>query len=153
MGVSTLWGRFDLTTGRVLMDRKNNNGYIEVEISAVSVNTGREKRDNHLRSPDFLNVMEYPDIIYKSRNIVFDGRYKAKVEGDLTLLGVTRSVNLDVNRIRCGKNPITKRDICGFEATAEIKRSDFGNTFGYPNVGDNIKLWFQVEAIKEQRDF
>ena len=151
MGISTLWGRFDLTTGRILIDRENNNGYVEVEIAAVSVNTGLEKRDNHLRSPDFLNVMEYPDIKYKSRNVIFDGRYKAKVKGDLTFLGITKSVDLDVNRIRCGVNPVTKQDVCGFEAAAEIKRSDFGNTFAFPNVGDNIKLWFQVEAIKDVR--
>jgi len=151
MGISTLWGRFDLTTGRILMDRENNNGFVEVEISAVSVNTGLEKRDKHLRSPDFLNVMEYPDIKYVSKNVIFDGRYKARVEGDLTLLGVTRSVDLSVNRIRCGVNPLTKQDVCGFEATAEIKRSDFGSTFAYPTVGDNVKLWFQIEAIKEVR--
>ena len=151
MGIATMWGRFDQTRGRIIMDRENNNGYVEVVISAVSINTGLEKRDQHLRSPDFLNVMEYPDIKYESRNVVFDGPYKATVEGDLTLLGITKPVALQVNRIRCGKNPITKEDVCGFEATADIKRSDFGNTFAYPTVGDNIELWFQVEAIKEVR--
>jgi len=149
MGFSTLYGRFDLTTGKIIMDRENSNGYIDVKIAAVSVTTGHNKRDDHLRSPDFLNVMEYPDIIYQSRNVVFIGKDKAKVEGDLTLLGVTKSVALSVNRIRCGKNPMNKKETCGFEATASIKRSDFGNTYGRPNVGDNMQLWFEVEAIKE----
>jgi len=151
MGISTLWGRFDLTTGIIIMDRENNNGHVDIKVSSVSVNTGLHKRDDQLRSPDFLNVMEYPDIKYVSRNIIFDGRYKAKVDGDLTLLGVTKAVTLNVNRIRCGANPVTKQEVCGFEATAEIKRSDFGNTFAYPTVGDNIRLWFQIEAIKEVR--
>lgn len=149
MGFSTLYGRFDLTTGKIIIDRENNNGYIDVKIAAVSVTTGHNKRDDHLRSPDFLNVMEFPNIIYQSRNVQFIGKDKAKVEGDLTLLGVTKPVELSVNRIRCGKNPMNKKDTCGFEATASIKRSDFGNTYGRPNIGDNMQLWFEVEAVKD----
>jgi len=149
MGFSTLYGRFDLTTGKIIMDRENKNGYVDVKIAAVSVSTGHNKRDDHLRSPDFLNVMEYPDIIYQSRNVKFMGKDKASVEGDLTMLGVTKSVTLSVNRIRCGKNPMNKKETCGFEATASIKRSDFGNNYGRPNIGDNMQLWFEVEAIKE----
>lgn len=149
MGFSTLYGRFDLTTGKIIMDRENNNGYVDIKIAAVSVTTGHHKRDEHLRSPDFLNVTEYPNIIYQSRNIKFLGNDKAKVEGDLTMLGVTKSVPLDVQKIRCGKNPMNKKHTCGFEATAAIKRSDFGSTYGRPNIGDNMKLWFEVEAIRE----
>jgi len=149
MGFSTLYGRFDLTTGKIIIDRENNNGYVDIKIAAVSITTGHNKRDNHLRSPDFLNVMEFPNIIYQSRNIKFIGEDKAKIEGDLTILGVTKSVPLDVHRIRCGKNPMNKKHTCGFEATAAIKRSDFGSTYGRPNIGDNMKLWFEVEAIRE----
>ena len=149
MSFSTLYGRFDLTTGKIIIDRENNNGYVEIKIAAVSVTTGHNKRDDHLRSPDFLNVMEYPDIIYQSRNVTFVGKDKAKIEGDLTMLGVTKSVPLDVHRIRCGENPMNKKHTCGFEATAAIKRSDFGSTYGRPIVGDNMKLWFQVEAVRE----
>lgn len=149
MGFSTMYGRFDLTTGKVIIDRENNNGYIDIKIAAVSITTGHNKRDTHLRSPDFLNVMEFPNIIYQSRNIKFLSKEKAQVEGDLTMLGVTKSVPLDVHKIRCGKNPMSKQDTCGFEATASIKRSDFGSNYGRPNVGDNMKLWFEVEAIKE----
>ncbi len=149
MGFSTLYGRFDETRGKIIIDRENNNGYLEIKIAAVSITTGHNKRDDHLRSPDFLNVMEYPDITYESRNVTFIGTGKAKVEGDLTLLGVTKSVPLDVHRIRCGINPMNKKHTCGFEATASIKRSDFGSVYGRPSVGDNMKLWFEVEAIRE----
>jgi len=149
MGFSTLYGRFDQTTGRLMIDRENQNGFVDVKIAAVSVSTGHSKRDDHLRSPDFLNVMEYPDIHYESTNITFVGDSQAKVEGRLTMLGVTKPVVLDVTRIRCGDNPMNKKKTCGFEASASIKRSDFGSTFAYPNVGDNMKLWFEVEAIKE----
>ena len=93
--------------------------------------------------------MEFPNIFYQSRNINFIGDDGAKIEGDLTILGVTQSVPLKVKRIRCGKNPVNKKETCGFEATAEIKRSDFGNNFGRPNIGDNMKLWFEVEAVRD----
>lgn len=149
MGFSTLYGRFDQTTGKVMIDRENDNGFVDVKIAAVSITTGHNKRDDHLRSPDFLNVMEYPDISYESTNIDFIGKDKAKVEGNLTILGVTKPVNLDVTRIRCGTNPMSKDYTCGFEAAASIKRSDFGSTYAYPTVGDNMKLWFQVEAIRD----
>ena len=149
LGLSTLYGRFDQTTGKIIIDRENNNGFIDVQIAAVSITTGHQKRDDHLRSPDFLNVMEFPKITYASRNVTFIGSDKAKVEGDLTMLGVTKPVSLDVHRIRCGNNPMSKKYTCGFEATANIKRSDFGNTYGFPGIGDNMKLWFEVEAIRE----
>lgn len=149
MGFSTLYGRFDETAGKIIMDRKNNNGFINIDIASVSINTGHIKRDNHLRSPDFLNVMEFPNIRYESKNVKFVGNDQAKVEGVLTMMGVSKPVNLSVNRIRCGVNPMSKKKTCGFEAVGEIKRSDFGSKYGYPNIGDNMKLWFEVEAVKE----
>jgi polyisoprenoid-binding protein YceI len=149
LGFSTLYGRFDQTTGKLMIDKENKNGFVSVHIASVSVNTGYSKRDDHLRSPDFLNVMEFPDITYESRNIKFIGAEQAEVEGDLTMLGVKRPVSLTVSRYRCGKNPMSKKDTCGFEAHTEIKRSDFGSKYGIPGIGDSMKLWFQVEAIKE----
>ncbi|MDH5547276.1 MAG: YceI family protein [Gammaproteobacteria bacterium] len=146
---STLYGRFDQTTGRLMIDKDNNNGFVSIEIAAVSISTGYQKRDDHLRSPDFLNVMEFPKIKYNSRNLKFTGESQAIVEGDLTMLGVTRPVQLEVTRIRCGKNPMSKKDTCGMEAQTQIKRSEFGSKYGLPNIGDTMKLWFQVEAIRE----
>ncbi len=149
LGLSTMYGRFDQTTGRLMIDRQRKTGFIDIKIAAVSITTGFAKRDKHLRSPDFLNVMEFPNIIYKSRNISFGDNSTAFVEGDLTMLGITKPVPLNVNRMRCGKNPISQAYTCGFEASAEIKRSDFGSKFGLPNIGDTMKLWFEVEAIRE----
>ncbi len=75
---------------------------------------------------------------------------EARVDGNLTILGITKPVQLNVNRYRCGENPLNNKHTCGFEATTEIKRSDFGSTFGAPGIGDKIKLWFEVEAVKEE---
>ncbi|MDH5301337.1 MAG: YceI family protein [Gammaproteobacteria bacterium] len=149
LNFSTLYGRFNQTHGRLMIDRKNNNGFVSVKISAVSIDTGNSKRDDHLRSPDFLNVMEFPDIKYESTSLRINDDNSADVKGTLTMLGVTKPVDLKVTRIRCGTNPINKKDTCGFEAQTQIKRSDFGSKYGLPGIGDDMRLWFQVEAIKE----
>ncbi len=149
LGFSTMHGRFDQTTGKIVMDRNNNNGSVDVKIAAVSVNTGFHKRDDHLRSPDFLNVMEYPEITYKSTEVVFKGDKEATVQGNLTLMGVTKPVPLNVTKINCGVNPMNKKQVCGFAAHAKIKRSDFGSNYGLPAIGDDMDLSFEVEAVKE----
>ncbi|MDH5377541.1 MAG: YceI family protein [Gammaproteobacteria bacterium] len=146
---STLYGRFDQTSGRLIVDWENKNGSVDIKIAAVSISTGHKKRDDHLRSPDFLNVTEFPDIQYRSTNIEFTSDTAATVDGNLTIMGVTKPTQLKVNRYFCGDNPINKKKTCGFEAIGEIKRSDFGNTFGSPGIGDKMNLWFEVEAIKE----
>ncbi len=150
LGFSTLYGRFDQTTGRLMIDWERKTGFVEVKIAAVSINTGHGKRDKHLRSPDFLNVMEFPDIHYESTHVRIADDKTAVVEGKLTLLGVTRPVTLTVERIHCGVNPINKKDTCGFNAKAHIKRSDFGSRYGLPGIGDDMELWFEVEAIKDE---
>jgi len=150
LNFTTLKGRFDQTDGRLMIDKKNNNGFVQAKIAAVSVNTGFGKRDEHLRSPDFLNVTEFPNIVYESTSLKINADGKtAVVHGNLTLLGTTKPVQLDVTSIRCGINPMNKKETCGFEAKTSIKRSDFGSTYGLPGVGDQLQLWFGIEAIKE----
>ena len=126
LGFSDMQGRFDQTSGKIMIDRKNNTGSVDVEIAAVSVNTGHQKRDDHLRGADFLTVTEYPKITYKSKKVKLNGN-TATVEGDLTLMGVTKPVTMNVTNINCGVHPFSKKEVCGFNATAKIKRSDFGS--------------------------
>jgi polyisoprenoid-binding protein YceI len=71
------------------------------------------------------------------------------VDGELTLLGVTRPVMLTIDAFNCGPNPMSKKEECGAAASAQFKRSDFGMKFGLPGVGDDIKLVFEVEAYKD----
>ncbi len=150
LGFSTLYGRFNQTTGKFFIDWERGTGSVEVEIAAVSIDTGHKKRDDHLRSPDFLNVMEFPKILYRSTKVRIDQDKKsAVVEGELTLHGVTKPVTLTVERINCGVHPMNKKYICGFDARAKIKRSDFGITYALPAIGDEMELWFEVEGIRE----
>lgn len=148
LGFSTMQGRFDKTSGKITLDRAAKSGSVEIAIESASVSTGFAKRDEHLRSPDFFNAAEFPTIGYKSTAVRFKGDTPASVEGNLTLLGVTKPVTLTIDAFNCGTNPMNKKEECGAAASAQIKRSDFGMKFALPNVGDDIKLVFEIEAIK-----
>jgi polyisoprenoid-binding protein YceI len=148
LGFSTMHGRFGSTSGTIVMDQKGNTSSVEVKIVAASIDTGFQKRDDHLRSPDFLNVKEFPEITYKSTKVVFKDAATATVEGNLTMAGVSKPVTLQVNNIKCGPNPFDKKETCGFNGSAKIKRSDWGVKYGLPAVGDDMEIMLEVEAIK-----
>lgn len=147
LGFSTMHGRFDKSQGTLTMDREKGTGSVEVVVDMASVSTGFAKRDDHLRSPDFFNVAEFPEMTFKSTKVEFMGK-GAKVTGDLTIKGVTKSVVLDVDSINCGTHPFNKKTVCGFGATTSIKRSDFGIKYGLPTIGDDMNITLEVEAVK-----
>ncbi len=149
LGFSSMHGRFDRTSGRFTIDRAARTGSVEAIIETASLSTGLQKRDDHLRSPDFFNTAEFPQAIYKSIAVRFNGDTPAMVEGNLTLLGVTRPVTLTIIAFKCGVNPMNKRAMCGIDAIANLKRSDFGMKYALPGVGDDLKLTLEVEAYKD----
>ena len=147
LGFSTMHGRFDKTTGKLSLDQAKGTGSVEIAVDMASVNTGFKKRDDHLRGPDFFNVAEFPEMTFKSTKVAFKGK-GATVTGDLTIKGVTKSVKLDVSRINCGVHPFSKKNVCGFDASTSIKRSDFGIKYGLPAIGDEMAIQLEVEAVK-----
>ncbi|MBI5430840.1 MAG: polyisoprenoid-binding protein [Nitrosomonadales bacterium] len=149
LGFSTMQGRFDRTSGKVTLDRAAKIGSVEIAIESASISTGFAKRDDHLKSPDFFNAAEFPTISYKSTAFNFKGDTPASVDGNLTILGVTKPVTLTIDAFNCGTNPMSKKYECGAAASAQIKRSDFGVKYGLPAVGDDVKLVFEIEAIKD----
>jgi polyisoprenoid-binding protein YceI len=148
LGFSTMHGRFNKTEGKMVYDPANQTGSVEIVIDASSIDTGHAKRDEHLQSPDFLNAVEFPEITFKSTTVEFDDGNLAKVTGDLTILGVSKSVVLDVTNAHCGEHPFNQKLMCGFDANTTIKRSDFGVSYGLPAIGDEMTLMFEVEAYK-----
>ncbi|HEY5995211.1 MAG TPA: YceI family protein [Gallionellaceae bacterium] len=149
LGFSTMHGRFDKTSGKATLDMAAKTGSVEISIESGSISTGFAKRDDHLKSPDFFNAAEFPAITFKSKKFNFKGDAPASIEGELTLLGVTKPVTLTVTEFKCGTNPMSKKYECGAGATAQIKRSDFGMKAFLPAVGDDIKLEFELEANKD----
>ncbi len=148
LGFSTMQGRFDKTSGNVTLDRAAKNGSVEIAIETASISTGYVKRDEHLKSPDFFNAAEFPNITYKSTSVHFKGDTPSSVDGNLTISGVTKPVTLTIDAFNCGANPMNKKDECGAAASAQIKRSNFGVKYGLPAIGDDVRLVFEIEALK-----
>ncbi len=145
LGFSTMRGRIDSKGGSFTID--GNSGSVSVKLDPASVDTGHDKRDDHLRSPDFLNVVEFPDMSYASTSVTLtaDG---GSVEGNLTMMGKTLPVSLDITAMKCGEHPFSKKPTCGFDATTTIKRSSFGSQYGLPAIGDDMQLWIEVEGSR-----
>ncbi|MFC0170690.1 YceI family protein [Pseudoduganella danionis] len=148
MGLSTWRGKFDKTSGTVTMDRAAKTGALDVTIQADSINFGFEKMNSHAKNADMFNVEKFPTITYKSHNFKFEGDQLVGVEGELTMLGVTKPVSLKVDRFKCIMHPRYKREVCGANAIAEFKRSDFGLNYGLPAFAPEVRLAIQIEAIK-----
>ena len=156
---ATMRGRFDRATGKFSIDRAAKTASVELEIPTATVNTGDtdragrpRTRDEHLKNADFFNVQEFPTMTFKSTKVVFKGDEPASVEGNLTMLGVTKPVTLHFDRWKCGPDMRTqgKRYQCGGNATGSFKRSDFGMKFGLPNaVGDEVKLWMSFYGFRQ----
>ena len=156
LGVSNQRGRFDRTSGKFVVDRVAKSGSVELNIESASVSTGDNVKgsrsralDDHLKTADFFNVAEFPRATFKSTGVKFAGDNPAEIAGNLTLIGVTRPVTLKVERWACRDNPMSKKPMCGGNVTATIKRTDFGMKYGVPAIGDEIRLWFSVEAYKD----
>lgn len=150
LGFSRMHGRFNHTEGHFVMDREGGQSSIDITIDAASIDTGHEKRDDHLRNDDYFNVEKYPEIRFVSDSVQFTGDTSARVQGKLTMLGVTQPVELHVDEIRCGTHPFFQNYVCGFDAYAELKRSDFGMTKSLPLVGDDVKIRIEAEAVRQE---
>lgn len=149
LGWSTTRGSFQKMSGTATLDFAAKQGAAEIIIDANSLDTGDAKRDEHLRGEDFFAVAQYPTITFKSDKLGFEGDKLVKVDGQLTLRGVTRPVTLSFSLFKCGEHPFYKKYYCGGDATATIKRSDFGMS-AYPGVvGEQVKLSIQVEAARD----
>jgi len=147
LGFSNMFGRFDNFSGDLKFDADNiENSVINVNIDTDSVNTFHGKRNEHLASPDFFNAAEFPEMTFASTKITKTGDNTAKLEGDLTLLGVTKPVTLDLVVNGVGPHPFNKQPMAGFTATGTVKRSEFGMNYGLPAIGDEVKLQIDVEA-------
>ena len=148
MGLSVWRGKFEKTSGQVTLDRAAKTGSIDIKIDAASIDFGLDAMNKHARGADMFDVQKFPDAIYKSTAIRFDGDKPVAVEGTLTLHGVTKPVALTINKFNCGPDMMTKRERCGADVSATFNRADFGIGYGVPKFSPEVKLAIQVEAIK-----
>jgi len=148
-GYSTQRGRFNKTSGKIVLDRTAKTGSVDILIDAASVSTGLPKLEEHLRDESFLDAEKNPNITFKSKSLQFKGDTLVSVPGELTIRGITKPATLTVNTFHCAPHPMSKKEVCGADAVVTIKRSDYGITFALPGLADDVKLLIGVEAIKE----
>ena len=151
--VATVRGSFKEFTGTAHVDTANPaDSKVEISIVANSIDTGQQQRDDHLRSGDFFESEQYPDITFTSTDVSRDGD-DWTITGDLTIKGVTHSVAVPFEFTGSAQDPFGNTRI-GLEGAATIKRSDWGMSFnaaletGGVLVSDKVKLQFDVSAIK-----
>ena len=156
LGMTTVYGHFERATGKVTIDRAAKTGSIDVKIPTATISTGDAKRadgtrsrDEHLRATDFFNVVEFPDMTFKSTKMNFAGDKVQSIDGSLTILGVSKPVTLTATSFNCGANPMSKKEMCGADLMTTIKRSDFGMKYAIPAISDEVKLLIAVEGYKE----
>lgn len=149
-GVSYNYGRFNEFTGKITMDADVSNNMVEFEVKAASVDTGNEKRDQHLRSSDFFSAKQFPVITFKSTKVsAKEGKEDVlEVTGDLELHGVKKSVTVDVEITGRGQGR-QGESLIGFESTFTIQRSEFGMTYGMGSVSDDIRITVSIEAAQK----
>lgn len=147
VGFSNSYGKFHDFDGHFTFDKEHpENSIIDVTIKTASIDMGDATWDEHMESENFFNVTKFPDMTFKSTGVAVTGENTADITGDLTILGVTKPAVLKVTHNKTDKNPFSGKDTSGFSATATIKRSDYGMSYGLPAVGDDVNIIIEVEA-------
>jgi polyisoprenoid-binding protein YceI len=122
---------------------------IKVEVKVDSVNTKFDALNKHLKSPDFFNAVQFPNMSFNSTAVKFNAAGEGTVEGNLTLHGVTKPLTFKLKMIGTGNGPKGDTRV-GYVATSSIKRSDFGMNYGVPQAAlDEVDLHINIEAIKQ----
>lgn len=157
MMISNVRGEFGTTTGSVQFDGKDpTKAKVEATIEIGSINTREPKRDEHLKSAEFLDAAQYPTMKFVSKKIEKAGKAKYKMTGDLTLHGVTKEVVHDVEGLTAVVKDPRGNEKVGASATAKINRKDFGVSYnavletGGVMVGDEVSITIDVELVKKQ---
>jgi polyisoprenoid-binding protein YceI len=146
-GLSVWRGKFDATSGKVVYDKDAKSGSIEVTVDMNSINFGMPKLDEHAKSAEMFDAAKYPTATFTGKFAKFNGASPTEAEGTLTMHGVTKPVTLKIDSFKCMQNPMSKKEVCGAEASGTINRADFGVSYG-EKVGFNmaVKLQIQVEG-------
>lgn len=149
-GLSTWRGKFNKSSGTVVMDQAAKTGTVEVTIGVGSIDFGNDELNEHARGPDMFDVAKYPTAVYKGKLTDFEDGKPGKVVGTLTLHGVTKPLTLEIDEFLCKPNPMSKKETCGADASAEFNRSDFGVSYGKAfGFKQEVELQIQVEAVRE----
>ncbi|MDR3442303.1 MAG: YceI family protein [Legionella sp.] len=150
LGFSTQTGKW-YASGQLVLDKDHmEKSKVDVTINVADIVTGLPELDKHLKGKLFFDVEQFPKATFVSNKVIVEGKNKAKVEGVLTLRGVSKPVVLNVTFNKEAMNPINNKMTVGFSATATIKRSDFGMSSLLPALGDEVDLFVGAEAYQDK---
>jgi polyisoprenoid-binding protein YceI len=152
--VSKVRGAFTKVSGEIVVGEDPAQSSVVAVIDAASIDSGVADRDAHLRSPDFLEVEAYPTLTFRSTGVIIGTGGEFRLAGELTVRGVTRPVELDVEFEGVARSP-WGQEVIGFTAVTEIDREDFGLTWnqaletGGVLVGRKVKIEISAEATRQ----
>ena len=148
-GLSTWRGTFKKTSGTVTIDTEAKTGTVNVVIDTATVDFAHDKLNEHVSSPEILDVAKYPTAEYKGKFGEFANGAPRTVTGVLTLHGVTKPVTLTINSFKCIEHPMLKKQVCGADASGTFNRADFGVNYGQQyGFKQDVLLRIQVEGVK-----
>ena len=124
---------------------KPENSTVEITVKTDSLETALAARDKDLKGENFLDTAKYPEMRFVSTRVVPGPNQTLRIEGNLTLHGVTKPLTLQAKLNKVGPNPFDKRPTLGFSAASSLKRSDFGITRAIPLIGDDVTITMDVE--------
>jgi len=151
--LGTTYGKFGRFSGKIDIDREHSeNSSVVAKINVASIDTNIQKRDNHLRSPEFFDVGKYPEITFKSRNVTRTGAQSGDIAGDLTMHGVTKPVTLHVKLLT---SPNDTRQTRWAVTTEPLKRRDFNLMFSQgaeaiSGISQTVAVNIEIEATRAQ---
>ena len=148
MGGLSVWrGKFNATAGAVTYDKEAQSGTVEVKVDATSIDFGNDKLNKHAQSAEMFDVEKFPTATYTGKLAGFKNGGPTEIDGTLELHGVSKPVKLTINKFLCKPNPMSKKEVCGADASGTINREDFGVSYGKAYGFDmNVKLLIQIEA-------
>ncbi len=149
MNTGNIYGAFTDFSGEFTYNPElTEENKIEMTVNVASINTFVEARDNHLRNPDFFNADVHPTMSFSSSSWEKSGDGDYKVSGDLTMLGVTKQIEVDAKKIGSNENR-EGTPIIGFEYSFTIKRSEFGMDYFIQGLSDEIPVIVAIEGIQQ----
>ena len=148
-GLSNWRGKFNKTSGTIALDKEKGTGKVDITVDVSSINFGMPKLDEHAKSAEIFDAGKFPTATYKGTLTKFKDGAPTEVDGQFTLHGVTKPLTLKINQFKCMLHPMTKKEVCGADASASFNRSDFGVSYGDKyGFNQQVKLQIQVEAGK-----
>jgi polyisoprenoid-binding protein YceI len=148
-GLSTWRGTFKKTSGKVTYDAAAKVGAVDVLIDTASIDLAHDKLNEHVSSPEMLDVGKFPTAEFKGKFTDFSVDAPKTIVGELTLHGITKPVTLSINSFKCFDHPMLKKEVCGADASGNFNRADFGVNYGAQyGFKQDVLLRIQVEGIR-----